>query len=59
MTIIWFIVWLIANLVGTSEPLTFDPVNFWAGALILCIGLDLSAANTRIASGGRRRGRDR
>ena len=30
MTLLWFIVWL-----------TADPVNFWAGSLILAIALDL------------------
>ena len=42
MTLIWFIVWLIANVVGDNEPLTLDPVNWWAGTLILTFALDLS-----------------
>ena len=42
MTLVWFIVWLIANLIGDDEPLTFDPVNWWAGTLILAAALDLS-----------------
>ena len=41
MTFIWFIVWLIANNVGGSEPLAADPVNAWAATLILAIALDL------------------
>ena len=41
MTLIWFIVWLIANAIGDHEPLTTDPVNFWTGALVLAIALDL------------------
>ena len=41
MTLVWFIVWLIANNLGDSEPLQFDPVNWWAGALILATALDL------------------
>jgi hypothetical protein len=45
MTFIWFIVWFIANLVGTNEPLLFDPVNAWTGTLILAIALDLSVAH--------------
>jgi hypothetical protein len=32
MTLIWFVIWLIANNVGTHEPLTLDPVNAWRGA---------------------------
>jgi hypothetical protein len=30
---------------GDSEPLTFDPVNWWAGTLILAIALDLARAH--------------
>ena len=41
MTLLWFFVWLVSNLVG--EPLTFDPVNSWAGALLFAIALDLSS----------------
>lgn len=41
MTVIWFIVWLIANVVGDREALTFDPVNVWAGTLLLAAALDL------------------
>jgi hypothetical protein len=51
MTLIWFIVWLIANNVGSTEPLRFDPVNAWAATLILVIALDLSGAHAR---GGKR-----
>lgn len=46
MTIVWFICWLVANNVGGHEPLTLDPVNAWAGTLILAVALDLSAAHT-------------
>ena len=41
MTVIWFIVWLIANNVGGGEGLVLDPVNGWVATLILAIGLDL------------------
>lgn len=47
MTFIWFVVWLIANNIGGHEPLLFNPVNAWAGALILAIALDLGAAHAR------------
>jgi hypothetical protein len=59
MTLLWFFVWLISNLVGDSEPLTFDPVNWWAGALLFAIALDLSSlhatrsARARSASSAR------
>lgn len=42
MTLVWFVVWLVANLIGDREALRFDPVNWWAGALLLAIALDLS-----------------
>lgn len=42
MTLVWFVVWLIANLVGDSESLRFDPVNWWVGTLLLTVALDLS-----------------
>jgi hypothetical protein len=41
VTIVWFIVWFVANLIGDSEPLIFDPVNGWAGTLLAAIALDL------------------
>jgi hypothetical protein len=42
MTFVWFITWLIANNVGGSEPLEFDPVKFWAAALVLTVAIDLN-----------------
>ena len=41
MTILWFFVWFVCNLVGDKEVITFDPVNWWAGTLLLAIALDL------------------
>jgi hypothetical protein len=45
MTFVWFIVWLIWNLIGDNEPLIFDPVNFWAGALLVSIAVDLAGVH--------------
>ena len=42
MTLIWFAIWLIANVIGDSEPLQFDPVNWWAGTLLLAIAIDIN-----------------
>ena len=42
MTVLWFVVWLVATLVGGAEPLTFDPVNVWAGAFLLALALDVN-----------------
>jgi hypothetical protein len=41
MTLVWFVVWLVWNLVGDREPLLFDPVNVWAGGFLLAVALDL------------------
>ena len=40
MMVVWFVVWLVADLIGDPEPLRFDPVNVWAGALLLALALD-------------------
>jgi hypothetical protein len=45
MTLLWFIVWLIADRIGDREHLAFDPVNLWAGLLLLAVALDLSASH--------------
>ena len=42
MTLLWFFVWLVCDLIGDKEGLTFDPVNWWAGTLLLVIALDLN-----------------
>jgi hypothetical protein len=42
MTLIWFVIWLVADIVGGEAPLVFDPVNWWAGTLLLVIALDLA-----------------
>ena len=42
LTIVWFIVWFVSDLIGDAEPLRFDPVNIWAGTLILAAALDLN-----------------
>lgn len=47
MTFIWFIVWVIADHIGTHEPLLLDPVNAWTATLILAIALDLAGAHAR------------
>ena len=55
MTFLWFVVWLIWNVVGDEEPLTFDPVNWWAGTFLLALALDLGrqhARRSRGSSGG-------
>jgi len=52
MTLIWFVVWLIADHIGSPEPLRLDPVNVWTATLVLAIALDLGRAH---AFGGRDR----
>ena len=50
MTLIWFIAWVIADHIGDREPLLFNPVNIWAGTLLLAIALDLGASHARSSS---------
>lgn len=47
MTLVWLIIWLIANNIGGHEPLLVNPVNAWTATLILAFALDLSAAHAR------------
>ena len=42
MTLIWLIIWFIANLSGAHEPLELDPVNAWTATLILAAALDFA-----------------
>lgn len=53
MTLIWLIVWFIADNVGHGESLLFDPVNVWTATLILAVALDLSASHARAKPRGR------
>ena len=46
MTLLWFIVWVIANSIGDNEPLLADPVNVWTWTLILAVALDLCRQHT-------------
>jgi hypothetical protein len=47
MTLIGFVVWAISDWIGDPEPLRFDPVNWWAGTLLLAIAIDLSRQHVR------------
>ena len=51
MVLVWFVVWFVADRIGDRESLVLDPVNLWAGLLLLAVALDLSAA---VAAGGAR-----
>jgi hypothetical protein len=53
MTFLWFVVWLIDNNVGGSEPLVLDPVNAWVATLILAAALDLGRAGIVPSGKGR------
>jgi hypothetical protein len=44
VTLLWFAIWLVSNVIGDNESLHFDPVNWWAGTLILVVALDLARA---------------
>ena len=51
MTLIWLVVWFIADRVGGHEPLLLNPVNAWTATLILAIALDLGASHARSGKG--------
>jgi hypothetical protein len=55
MTLIWFVVWFVSNLVGDNEALRFDPVNGWAGTLILAVAVDLARQHAPERGGQRKR----
>jgi hypothetical protein len=42
VTIAWFIVWLIASLIGGTEPLELEPPNGWTATLVLAFALDVN-----------------
>lgn len=49
MTLLWFFVWLIFNIIGDEAPLTFDPVNWWAGSFMFVVAVDLAGLQARTA----------
>jgi hypothetical protein len=51
MTLIWFVVWLIADNIGDHEPLLLDPPNVWAATLILAVALVHQQAVRRTSAG--------
>jgi hypothetical protein len=54
MTIVWFVIWLIADNVGGHEPLLADPLNAWTATLIVAVGLDLGRAHVPPPAGRER-----
>jgi hypothetical protein len=46
MSVLWFVIWLIANNVGSTEPLDLAPVNAWTATLILAVALDVNRPAT-------------
>ena len=44
MTLVWFVVWLVADRIGDHEALLLDPVNGWTATLLLALALDVSRA---------------
>jgi hypothetical protein len=44
MTLIWFVIWFVADRIGDREALLFDPVNVWTGTLLLALALDVGRA---------------
>ena len=53
MTLVWFVVWLVANSIGDEEGLVFDPVNGWAATLLLTAAVDLARQHAPERRAGR------
>jgi hypothetical protein len=47
MTLVWFVIWFVCDRIGDRETLSFQPVNWWAGTLLLVVALDLSRSLVR------------
>lgn len=45
MTLVWLVVWFVADHMGGRAPLVLQPANWWAITLLLAIALDLSASH--------------
>jgi hypothetical protein len=54
MTLVWFVIWLIANNVGAHEPLAAAPLNAWAATLILAVALDLNRPSVDFSKSDKR-----
>lgn len=44
MTLIWFVIWFIADRIGDREALLLDPVNVWTATLLAALALDVGRA---------------
>lgn len=43
MTLLWFLIWFVWDVIGDPEPLTFSPaVNWWAGSFMFVVAIDLA-----------------
>lgn len=56
MTLLWFVVWLIANNVGAHTTARSRPLNAWAATLILAAALDLNRHAVDFSKAGKRAG---
>ena len=44
MTLVWLVIWFVADRIGDREPLLLDPVNVWTATLVLALALDVGRA---------------
>jgi hypothetical protein len=42
MTLLWFIIWFVADHVGSHASLMFDPPNAWTATLLLAVAVDIN-----------------
>ena len=50
MTLIWFVIWFVADHLGDSAPLQASPANVWTTTLLLAVALDLARQHAPAAS---------
>jgi hypothetical protein len=46
MTLIWFVIWFVADRIGDRASLAVDPVNTWTWTLMLAVAVDLGRQHT-------------
>jgi hypothetical protein len=42
MTLIWFVIWFVADHLGDAASLDASPANIWTTTLLLAVALDLA-----------------
>ncbi len=52
MTLLWLVIFFVADIIGGSESLKIDPVNAWTVTLILAVAIDLNRPRPELGGRG-------